>query len=50
MGDQLALGAHTQEDISPYEFLPDVVIARQTERMLQEARGHGGSSFWFSLA
>jgi hypothetical protein len=48
--EQLALGAHVQEDVSPYEFLPDVVIARQPERMVQEARGHGGSSFWFSLA
>ena len=48
--DQFALGAHMQEDLSSYEFLPDVVIARQPERMVQEARGHGGSSSWFSLA
>jgi hypothetical protein len=48
--DQFALGAHMQQDAPPYKFLPDVVIARQTERMVQEARGHGGSSSWFSLA
>jgi hypothetical protein len=45
-----ALGAQMQEDVSSYEFLPDVVIVRQSERMAQEARGHGGSSSWFSLA
>jgi hypothetical protein len=41
-----------QQDILPCEFLPDVVIviARQPERMAQKARGHGGSSSWFSLA
>jgi hypothetical protein len=26
--NQLALGAHMQEDVSSYKFLPDVVIAR----------------------
>jgi hypothetical protein len=25
-------------------------VVRQTERMAQEARGHGGASSWFSLA
>jgi hypothetical protein len=48
--DQLTFGSHMQENASPYEFLPTVVIARQPERMVKEVSGHGGSSSWFSLA
>ena len=48
--DQLALGADAQQYMSADKFLPDVAVARQSERMVQEARGHGGSSSWFSLA
>jgi hypothetical protein len=44
-----AFGPHMQEDVSSYEFLPDVVMAGQPKRMAQEAYGHGGSSLLFSL-